>query len=913
MSSMERLQMRLREYFPSHAEKSINLRTDRINDFISKFQKLSYSFEDFKKRPGMDEKLIQDQLVAYLFFRDEQSAPEKLQVRIKAVVSLLEGNHIHVGTGGGKSRWIFPIASLVDAITSPKRSSALCSTDESTLTSLNERLKYFNEILKPITGEISFLDRTKKEKTEQLFTEKLKKEMMAEALSEDSYSPALRKKIQKKYWHRLESLEKKEELKNKTEAKTTINLFTDRSLIFEYEEKGQDFLDNLPNVFFDEADIAYNRRSPYVQINRDRYYTAEELYDSTSTWLIRYVLTQQLNFDKDFSTDKDGFNLVNKKRKELHENFLNQINSLNRENPIGRSAYQGLEMIYQYLEVADEKIKNKISAKLINRLREFVKDPSQIEVLIEDSVLMKQLREEKNLTYAIKEKKPFVRDPDVDQFLEDHRFSWNEEMNILAMEGIFDFVPMESVINKSLYFQTFAKLLGKRLRCGSGTLRFPDGEKQTIKDTSFSRFLKDITGHEVITLIPPEFKNLPDPEIYKKEDETIKALISGIQDSGHNLIISYDLVKSQAIYDKLSKKYGKDQVIYIPSKPSDSAKLKKYQKEVDKAYKDLADGRIKIIVSSGASGYAVNIVNSDGSPPDLRILIHNLPQNRSQLYQILGRRRAQGPNFGWYISEEFLDKYIALFEKKISKLSILLGEKSQSTIRNKLISAPPSEKKKLVLQLLAKYESLAVTDDQYHILFDELTDRLSAHLSKDLSDKVRAFPYLANIITNDLIGLPDSLKSLLANRFLETNLDKNPHDLKEAFKNLELHAHKLLPEIAENWFKIQAPVLSRFYETVTEGGLACRIKEIKENNFFPIKDNENYGLLRMGLFYQEKFRILNLLGVKKDDRHFLLYPPDFSQEDPILFDDKSPIIARLLKMKPEHFCPGNNIVFLKNQ
>jgi hypothetical protein len=34
-------------------------------------------------------------------------------------------------------------------------------------------------------------------------------------------------------------------------------------------------------------------------------------------------------------------------------------------------------------------------------------------------------------------------------------------------------------------------------------------------------------------------------------------------------------------------------------------------------------------------------MKADGKAPDLRVILHNLPENRLQLMQVLGRRRAE--------------------------------------------------------------------------------------------------------------------------------------------------------------------------------------------------------------------------------------------------------------------------------
>jgi hypothetical protein len=95
-------------------------------------------------------------------------------------------------------------------------------------------------------------------------------------------------------------------------------------------------------------------------------------------------------------------------------------------------------------------------------------------------------------------------------------------------------------------------------------------------------------------------------------------------------------------------------IVYMPIHPS--------AEEVSRHCRDLAEGRIDVLISAGNLGFGVNIVKADGEFPDLHVSLYGLPENQLQIVQALGRRRREGSDFSWFMSRPTVYRYIADFK-----------------------------------------------------------------------------------------------------------------------------------------------------------------------------------------------------------------------------------------------------------
>ncbi len=845
-------------------------------DRTSIYQNLRIGYETFQERGGYKE-LMQNNLIAYLFLQNRKEYGDhydfdKEKRQIKATLALLNGDHVHMGTGEGKTTTVLPIASLVDALTSDKKTAILTSTDEALLSELKYHTKKFQNILKGVLSDalsIKFVD-GKKSKEESIINTDLRKQMVTEALTYDHYySKKTNIAIRDKFW----DLEKKQDTKKRKKdfldqpkKETRILFLTDRDLVFKFQEDQKRFVENVPNIYFDEADVPYNRRTPYVNIG-ENYFSEKEVIESTSEWMTRFIISNQIS-ETDFVDDQGGFSLSNNAYIKLGKiKFSDHFKHYNAhqpniKDPLIATFEKGIDIIAKKLGFTpDQKIQ--MAAFLASKYTIASPDPYILQTIGKQ---IANLNKKKGLMYDISADGPIVRDSYIDQFLHDHKFSWEEQLNILALEGMFDFISTNPVAYKTTTFPTFVVNLKNQLRCASGTLMFPDPETYKIKESSFARFLKNATGKKTILVSPSEIKNVPDPQIFEKEDEAIRSLVNSVAADNKTLIISYHIEKSRQIYQELVNKFGEGQVAYVPSKPSKADEVKKYQKRVKKIYQDLADGKLKAVVSSGAAGFGVNIVQSDGTFPDLHIAIHDLPANRSQLMQILGRRRALGDNFSWFISQEFLTPYIMLFEDRVGKTSHFMGKIDALKIKEKLSQAKnnPEAGEKIILEILKKIESSENKDDEYTILFDRFMDTVNGRLNRVYQrslfvDTAKYGRHAFRFFLQHL-GLPDSLRTFVTTlqpftpQYYQSS--GNEERLKKLYQYLietdENHT-SLLAEQAYSYYLQRREIVADYYNVVTGDGRLYfhqPVPKTKQFGFSPkIKDSQDprvtWGILTM--------------------------------------------------------------------
>jgi hypothetical protein len=127
---------RLESYAPSSPQKRILQKLESPTLLVD----VQTSFKDFKNHKNKES--LQENLTAYLFSLNRQLYKEnggenydleKEKRQIEAVSRALKGEHIHMGTGEGKSTVVLPITAIVEALTSENKNVIIASTDETKL------------------------------------------------------------------------------------------------------------------------------------------------------------------------------------------------------------------------------------------------------------------------------------------------------------------------------------------------------------------------------------------------------------------------------------------------------------------------------------------------------------------------------------------------------------------------------------------------------------------------------------------------------------------------------------------------------------------------------------------------------------------------------------------------------------
>jgi hypothetical protein len=276
-------------------------------------------------------------------------------------LALLDGLHIHVGTGEGKSSVIFPIATIVEALTSEKKAAVLSTADDALLSELKSHTqKYLNKIPLKI-AKISIPP----EKQEGYIDEPLEKKMVAEALSTGSFSQETRDKIKNNYWRKKLLNPDKERNKFLDEFENQgpkIAFLTERDMVFAAAEDKENFQKKVPTIFLDEADVPYNRKTPYETVQKHEYHSPDEIMASTQNWLVSYVIDRELReLEKnkvtvfDFQEKTGGHELTPEARTALFQVDLTKIFSGNQKYQSSRYFTGSVEIIAQNLVFQKQK------------------------------------------------------------------------------------------------------------------------------------------------------------------------------------------------------------------------------------------------------------------------------------------------------------------------------------------------------------------------------------------------------------------------------------------------------------------------------------------------------------------------------------------------------------------------------
>ena len=748
---------------------------------------------------------LQDILTAYLFSLNRKIVPNNIfdvnreKRQIEATVSFIEGSHIQMGTGEGKSTTVFPITALVKSLTGDKV--VLSTPDEINLADLQENIETFTSEIKKrgITTipDINFIRETPPQEDQSVIN--LRKKMNVEAVLNGRYSEETEKEIKRIYWQKKlgsdDGSKNRDILTDLEEIKgPKIVLATDRDLVFSYSAQPKKFLQNIDNIYMDEADIPFSRKSPYVVTQEPIHVLPDDSQRSLHTWM-DYYLTYHLLNKNDLAQKNGTYSLSDDAQKKLDSLRFDRIfEDYSRERKLhGNQAKvihnfkNALRFIKKSLSLTKPQI-DILEQKLVERYRDssWQNEQAQSGLFLGIGTKLARLFNRKNVDYLLKDGEIAIRDAYTDQILESHEYQPEEKIAVLAIEGKFSFVPLSKDSSTSLRFESFIKMVGPKLHCASGTLKFPDPETKEINSTSFASFLKDYTGNEIITVVPPEIKNLPDPELFPTDKETIDALINKTTIDKPSLVISYNIADSIEIFERLKDKFGEEQVVYIESKPSNPKKIEKYNDRVKKIYKDLSDGKIKIVISSGAASFAVNILKSDGSPPDLHVTIHNLPTNRAQLMQIMGRRRMPGDDFSWFVSEKYLEKeFFSYFEEKESLFGRFYQKKLDLLeIREQIKKAKTDPKiaKTVILKLLKEREKLEKTDESFIIGLDKMINILNLHISRYYAQKIINDPEL-NIGKDEQLTDNNTIVDLVTNKKSEEDIDPKTMELVNKVKD----------------------------------------------------------------------------------------------------------------------------------
>jgi hypothetical protein len=804
----------------------------------------------------------QDILVASLFSINRKLIGEGISKKLEfeqitAVLETLQNNkHVQIGTGQGKSSVVIPIASIIQSLTSKERGAVVTSVNQNLVKDLQKQTRQL--LIKAAQEGFLIPAMTDNGFNYSFEDREIKQRQLIEALTGDGYSHQLVEDLFIKYWGNTfigQGQQIGEMIKSFLFNQIPkITFVTKDKFVFDLAQGGKEFIDICPHVFFDEVDAPYTMGEVYRTTQENLYIDPKNFLDSAARYAFNQIVLSQLDLSSDWELSL-GENPTLKPEKEnslIQINFQEIINSQSGDSPfkkaikiIGNSLgldnaqVMGIEeKVKKYLLENIEQIKYQTTPDNPNPFGDYAADVANY--LIRAFYTL-------NKSYLIEGENIIIRSEYFDQLLESHQFDPDTQLAILALTNRFKTVNLSPKTAQTFKFPTIITQLGNKLHGFSATLKETDLITEKVKNSRFANFLKAATGKEVFEITPPEWKKAPPPTIIESPDEIENKLNEIINNQGLSkpvLILShYDINKTKKIFSRLQNLFpNQADIKLLPSLPSQQDKLESYYQEVKKSCQSLAEGKLKIIVSTGNLGTGANIVKATNEFPDLKIGILGLPESETLLRQELGRRRAIGSESFWIIDKDSLKKLATRlsYQENVLIRANLTPDKALKII-NVLEEKKPEEIRRFVIRLIHEASLSRLENDDNIVGYDLLFKNGIIPEAERIMKKRILESYFDNkdekeltdeeknklLIFIDLFGLPDYLYDRLTSLENMSNLQAQTGRYAEVADKLttRLVKDRILPDLINDWFDNSQSSITTIYHDIFKDG---------ENNVIPI-------------------------------------------------------------------------------
>lgn len=664
--------------------------------------------------------------------------------QIESVVRALAGQHGQIGTGEGKTSVILPITALVQAY-STEGKKAVFSADSTLRTQeFVKNITPYKQIVEQ--AGLTPLDIAQAPDPNRINSDEvreLRNRMEREALfsTNTRYSLETRDLLKKQYWQSYfeAQIQKNELMEQKATASKSvkIELSTHDNLVWQYMEDENEFKNSRTPIIMDEAHAPADRGTPYQRVSESLSQSPEEIRRAASEWLLHYVVGKTMSADdiqyaKGVGELKKGDNRL----KKIKLSSFEQTGS-----PLGRIFEDGVEKIAHHYN-----IKGKNDIKILKRtllteakslfIRKGTYKPvKQFEDYVSsigNSIAQIYFDQNEAFTTA-PDGGLIIRDGYQDELLSSHEYTREMALATLGLMGSYKAVSMKRA-SGSLKYASFIHGAADRLVCFSGTL------KDDEKETPFGHFLEKETGRKIFVMEKPEKKRFPRPRLDETASLAVQSLLDAMKKDDRNMLIidSTNIDDAKKTADVFKRKYGEDKVVFIGSKESGEVTTEaKYERWVEQCLGDLAEGKIKAIVSTGSIGTGMNIVKSDGGYPDIKIGILGIPQSKLQIKQIIGRRRAidsvDKEDYFWYLGKDRLTKHLSNYKNQLAfsfkspisipgREHISIGGTSQQAKLDEVLKAEhnPEALLPVMLDIIRNTQNKKNIDTQFDIEYDDL-------------------------------------------------------------------------------------------------------------------------------------------------------------------------------------------------
>ena len=676
--------------------------------------------------------------------------------QIEAVVRALEGQHGQIGTGEGKTSVILPITTIIKSLTTPEQN-VLFSSD-STL-----RVKEFEKFAKPFIehlkeeglvdialkseGEVG---QSRKEVRKTLAT-KIGKESLFEPTSEKSFSPQLQEELKTEYWQStFQSMqEQKKKESQKPNTSPTIEIMSHSELMSRYMNDEESFKAQKTPIYMDEAHAPFDRGTTTQLTSESLVISPENVRNATAEWVLHYVISNRITRDNlDYVY---GQGTLNKKGRWKMEHI--KIDSLEREGYKSHDLFKdAIKKIGATYGADQSDALNNLETTVLTSIKAMFPENSDNLSRDEQFTMYCNSIGEKVAQVYFMDSDAFVITPDgkliirdayQDELLLTHQYNRETDLVTHGLTGLFK-VVLPKRASGSKKFSSLLKDTAGRVTCFSGTLI--DDEVKT----PFAQFLEESTKQKIFDMENPSKKTIPEPVISTDTAQATEEFIKSLSvDSRGMLIIDATTVEhAEETYKKCVDQYGDGLVRRIGSKPTgDIQKELDYQDEVELYSSELAEGKIKALISSGSMGVGMNIVKANGEYPDIKIGVLGIPKSKLQLKQILGRRRAPDSadkkDFYWHVGKDTVMEYVSFYQeeshgmadeysraigvKKLAKDVIAQFEKVQND---------PKQVKQFLLDIIKNKELQKMSDLKNETEYDEFYADALEYCEALLTEKI---------------------------------------------------------------------------------------------------------------------------------------------------------------------------------
>lgn len=701
-------------------------------------------------------------LTAYLFAQNRRLFEQKngtgsmdnydvnKEIRqIEAVVRALGGEHGQIGTGEGKTSVILPIATIIKSITDPGQRVTFSSDSMLRVSEFVKFTKPFLEKMKQdgiaditLKGEEERLDKGKDRRSE--LTTQMEKEALFEG--KKTYTEETKNALQKEYWQSLFQTGVDEKGKKTEEVKgPVIEAVTHGDVMRRYMSNEEQFKKDRTPLYMDEAHAPFDRGTPTQIISESLVFGPEQVRKATADWILHYIVGQSLSEKDVVRADGVGTTVEHSRRSPI------TLDSIRKKgHPIHLLFKEAVKKIGETYKIDSEARMETLEKTAMRSIQDAFKGTvSERNELFGYTV--ESMREEVAKVYYMNsdafvttpEGKLVIRDTYQDELLLTHQYNRDTELAVRGLSGLFKVVLPKRASGSKKYPSLLHDAAG-RVTCFSGTL-LDEGKK-----TQFADFLENTTRQSIFDLENPNKKTIPPPVVDQNSRKATDSLIKSIQgDERGALIIDVTTVDhAEETYRKFSAQYGSDLVRYIGPKPTGNiAEEQRYEALVKEYSDDLAQGKIKILISTGSMGVGMNIIQPNGKYPDIKIGILGIPKSKLQLKQILGRRRAPDSSgktdFHWHLGKDQFMEYVSFYQKEENGLADAyqraLGTiKLQGDIVNEFAAAGDNQEamKKMILDVMKNREQKKSSDFKYQIEYDKLHADAVGYCERLLTQKI---------------------------------------------------------------------------------------------------------------------------------------------------------------------------------